>query len=369
MTFRLRVALRASRLLVASALALGCARPSEERALRDLEVGLALSEGIAVRVDNGLATVRKLASDDIVLWGSAPSFAFEVEVARPSHVTLELENALRDAELGVLASPAAVLVNEQPADVPTRHTFDLELPAGTTRLRVAAPDADDSAPFRFALLSDVQEAIDRVQDIFERINQEPRVRFLFGAGDLTQRGTREQLERYQRELLTLDVPYFTTLGNHELGTDALLYHEYFGRGNSQFFFKGIAFTLLDSASATIDPMVYEWLDGWLDAAQDRVHIVSTHIPPLDPIGVRNGAFASRAEAAKLLGRLAEGHVDLTLYGHIHSYYAFENAGIVAYISGGGGAIPERFDRVGRHFLVFDVDPQLGVRSTRRVDVD
>jgi hypothetical protein len=36
-----------------------------------------------------------------------------------------------------------------------------------------------------------------------------------------------------------------------------------------------------------------------------------HIPPLDPTGVRNGAFASRSEAAKLLARLAEGGVDLS----------------------------------------------------------
>jgi hypothetical protein len=88
-----------------------------------------------------------------------------------------------------------------------------------------------------------------------------------------------------------------------------------------------------------------------------------HIPPLDPIGVRNGAFANRNEAAKLLGRLAAAGVDLTLYGHIHSYYHFENAGIAAHVSGGGGAIPERFDDIGRHFLVVDVEP-----SEQRFDV-
>ena len=84
--------------------------------------------------------------------------------------------------------------------------------------------------------------------------------------------------------------------------------------------------------------------------------------------MRNGSFASRNEAAKLLGRLARGRVDLTLYGHIHSYYDFENAGIPAYISGGGGAVPERFDRIGRHFLVVDAD-QRGVSKVEVVRVD
>lgn len=40
-------------------------------------------------------------------------------------------------------------------------------------------------------------------------------------------------------------------------------------------------------------------------------------------------------------------VDLTVHGHVHSYYAFANAGIPAFITGGGGAIPERFDAIGR----------------------
>jgi hypothetical protein len=94
-----------------------------------------------------------------------------------------------------------------------------------------------------------------------------------------------------------------------------------------------------------------------------------HIPPLDPIGVRNGAFASRNEAAKLLARLATAGVDLTLYGHIHSYYHFDNAGIPAFISGGGGAIPEKFDNIGRHFLVVDADPSAQTFQVRVVRVD
>jgi Icc protein len=244
----------------------------------------------------------------------------------------------------------------------------LELPAGTTCLAFGPPEAAEPGMFSFALLSDVQEAIDDVQDIFQRLNAEPGISFLLGAGDLTEQGSHEELQRYQRELETLRIPYYTTLGNHELGHNPSLYQEYFGRGNLQFDYRGVTFTLLDSASATIDPLVYDWLEGWLDRASDRVHIVAMHIPPLDPTGVRNGAFASRAEAAKLLARFAEAGVDVTLYGHIHSYYEFDNAGIPAFISGGGGAIPERFDDLGRHFMVIDVAAETGIQSTRVVRV-
>lgn len=348
---------------------LGCARPSEQRAERDLEIGQAFAPNLSVGVEQGLAAVRQIGTDNVILWGSAPTFSFSLTAEQASSIRLELQNTMVDAELTPVASPSAVTLRELAPPVPTRHVFEIDLPAGTSTFRLAPNDADAEAPFRFALMSDVQEAIDRVSDIFRRLNVEPDVRFLLGAGDLTQRGTVEQVERYQRELLTLDVPYFTTLGNHELGADPPPFQDYFGRANFQFVFKGVVFTLLDSGSASIDPIVYDWLDGWLDSARSRVHVVSMHIPPLDPIGVRNGCFASRAEAGKLLARLAEGQVDLTVYGHIHSYYEFENAGIPAYISGGGGAIPERFDRIGRHFMVFEVDPENGVRETRRIDID
>src|SRR6185503_14516782 len=113
---------------------------------------------------------------------------------------------------------------------------------------------------------------------------------------------------------------------------------------------------------------YQELSGWLSEGRERVHVVAMHIPPLDPVGERNAAFGSRAEAGALLSRLSEGKVDLTLYGHIHAYYAFENAGIPAFISGGGGAHPERLSGIGRHYLTVDIGAG-GVVGTGVVRVD
>jgi len=70
----------------------------------------------------------------------------------------------------------------------------------------------------------------------------------------------------------------------------------------------------------------------------------------------------------LLEKLAAGSVDLTLYGHIHSYYSYENAGIPAVISGGGGAHPERMDGIGRHYVVVTLD-DTRVLGTEVVRVD
>jgi hypothetical protein len=115
--------------------------------------------------------------------------------------------------------------------------------------------------------------------------------------------------------------------------------------------------------------VHEWLDRWLSDGARRFHVVVMHIPLLDPVGTRNGGFANRGEAHALAGKLARGGVDLTLYGHIHSYYAFKNAGIPAYISGGGGAIPDRLDFIGRHYLTIDVAPATGLFQSAIIRID
>ncbi|RYE93563.1 MAG: metallophosphoesterase [Myxococcales bacterium] len=346
-----------------------CLDVASERIGYDLEVGQAAIGGDGrVSVVDGLASVRRVSPGELVLWGQAP--AFEVDVLTPAGSpatwTLTVRNALPDLQL----TAPGLAVETLPGTLPTVRSFRLSLPAGaTTRLRLAPPDADQPGRYRFGVLSDVQEAIDRVGDVHRKINATPDVRFVLGIGDLTQRGGRDEMERFQSELEALEVPYFATLGNHELGANPPVYYELVGRGNSHFVYRGVHYSLLDSASATIDPEAYEWLDGWLEQGRDSVHIFGMHIPPLDPVGSRNGAFGSRAEAAKLLTRLADGHVDLTLYGHIHTYFPYSNGGIPAYISGGGGAIPERLDGIGRHFLVIDVDPVVGIEQVGVVRVD
>ena len=347
-------------------IALGCTRPAEERTRRDLDVGHAHSTALDVEVASGLAAVRGLSQGALTLWLSAPRVDVLLVVHEAQQLELRVENAMVTLELS--EADGARVVPLRSGAGKTKKAWLLELTPGSWHFRLAAPNTADSGHFRFALLSDVQEAIDHVQDVYRVINAQPELDFLLGAGDLTEHGEVDELERFQRELATLDVPYYTTLGNHELGERPPAYQDWFGRVNFQFVHRGVYFTLLDSASATIDPLALEWLDTWLANGWQSVHVVAMHIPPFDPVGTRNAAFASRAEAAALLATLAEAGVDLTVYGHIHSQYSFRNAGIPAFISGGGGATPELADDIGRHFMVFDVDASDGLLSTEVVRV-
>jgi predicted phosphodiesterase len=353
--------------LVTLLVAVGCLRPAEERAERDLSVGQSTNSAGSVVVLDGLAAVRAHTAQRLVLWQAAPSIDVMISPSTDAPFELELRNSMRRARVTVFQSDATLdfVDGEGTKNLRLRVTPRGDGPIG---LRVSPP-ASDSETFRFALMSDVQEAIDEVQDLYTRINAEPDLDFLLGAGDLTQRGTNRQLLRFENELNGLELPYYTTLGNHELGVSPPLYHDYFGRGSFSFEHRDVRFTLLDTASATVDPLVYEWLDEWLDAGRDKFHILAMHVPPIDPVGVRNGSFASRMEAHKLLQRFLQGRVDLTLYGHVHSFYDFSNADIPAVISGGGGAIPERFDDVGRHFVVFEINTRTGTFSKNLVAIE
>lgn len=345
--------------LCAALLSSSCLRQAEDRALGDLEIGVASVGQVDFAVEGGLAHVLSAAPGAITLRAQAPVLRVLATSAAASASTwvITVENCMPDAELSAAADGAPLAVVSRPEARPTVRSWEVELPAGAqSLLTIAPPDYDRGERFRFAVLSDVQQGLSSVDDLFERINREDGVRMVLSTGDLVEDGAAAEFDRFEQKLETLAVPFYSTVGNHDLWGGPAEWRRRFGRFSMHFDFKGVSFSLVDSGSATIDPIVYDWLDDWLVEARDRVHIVLTHIPPLDPVGVRSGSFRSRREANKFLARLAAGGVDLTLYGHIHSHYAFENAGIPAHISGGGGAWPERLDGIGRHFLVVDAAP-------------
>jgi 3',5'-cyclic-AMP phosphodiesterase len=358
-------------ILLGVVVALSCARPAEQRARAEADVGHAANGALRVDVDDGAAVVRELSDGTLRLWASQPSFSAHLRTgARAVAWRIVVENAIPGSALNVVPALSRSS-REQPGEVPTERVFEVDL-AADTNVTLALVPKDEPAggkKFRFLVFGDVQDAIDRVQDIYRSMNTVEGARFAIIVGDLTETGTEEELERFRVELRSLHMPCYATLGNHELGADdPPAYYRWYGRATHGFTFGDVGFTLVDSGSGTIDPASQERLDVFLAENRQRLHFVGMHIPPVDPVGVRNGAFASHSEAQRVLGRLAEGNVDLTVYGHVHSYYAFTNAGIPAFITGGGGAIPERFDAIGRHYLIVDADPPRNVFDVALVRV-
>lgn len=339
-----------------------CINVGQERAEYEKTIGQKTQGAISVNVQNGHGLVRVLEPGRMEMWAQAPTLSWTITTdSSPSPWIVQVHNAMPDAKLYVNKLGESPQVFERGAtEVPTRSTWSLDLAPDTTyTMNLRTDDWDVTEGFRFVVYADVQDKIGEVQDIYDAMKRDPAIRFGLISGDLTEQGAREELIRFQTEMQTLPFPCFASMGNHELGNGETTFHELFGRSNLSFSFKGTHFTLLDSASANIAPQVYPQLKGWLEAGKDALHMVIMHIPPLDVSGVRNGAFASRAEANKLLSMLANAGVDMTIYGHVHTFASYSNAGIPAYISGGGGAIPMRLDGIGRHYMKIDADVAQG----------
>ncbi|MCO4763909.1 MAG: metallophosphoesterase [Myxococcales bacterium] len=334
-----------------------CLDLGDKRAERDAKVGQASDGSARITVANGLAAVREFKGGNIKLWGQAPQLTWTLQTGdKISAWRLDVLNIVRGAELRIRAKDGVEQLQKR-AESPraTAGVWTPALKANTQyTMTLAAPDADETKPFRFLVFADVQEAIAGVKDIYESMNLETDAEFCLISGDLTMNGTKAEFDRFEKELERSRIPCFATLGNHDIAANETDWHDRFGRGNFSFTHRGARFTLLDSASATLSPKVWPWLDEWLAAAKSQPHLVMMHIPPLDVDGARSGAFASRAEAHQLLTRLAKANVDLTIYGHVHTYASFTNAGIPAHISGGGGSIPMQLDGIGRHFLSVSV---------------
>ncbi len=330
----------------------GCVDLAEEREANADRVGRRTAAGLTVAVQDGLAAVRVLEPGSLVVWAQAPGLIIDLDAEAAGEWVIEVRNALPDAELtGRTATP-------EPRDLPTHKAWRVTLPAGPSRLELAAPRATPVEPFRIVLFADTQEALPDAADFFARLAEQPDIHFGLVSGDLTDQGYADEIRLFQRRMAVLPFPLYTTLGNHELGGSATspAFHRDFGRASFSFAYRGARFTLVDSGTATIAPRTYRKLAGWLAAGRDQFHLFMTHMPPLDVAGLRNNAFASRAEAHTLLGLLARAGVDLTVHGHVHSFHHYAQVGMPALITGGGGGIGEAFDGIDRHFVVLTVDP-------------
>jgi Icc protein len=351
-----------------TAILTGCFLPADERVSLDREVGKAELAGVSLEVAEGRAAVRSFDGQRVELWAQAPVLDLSVHVAdgRERPLVLDVLNCMPGTQLTSTDAPPrpGTSIDGRAAGC---H-FELSVREGSA-FSLAPPQSVERTGYAFAVLSDVQDAVGRVQDVFARINADPELQFVVSTGDLVETGTRDELVRFQDELRTLRIPLFSTVGNHEMGAPPSHWHALFGPFSVNFAYRGLTFSLIDSGNATIDPALYERLDDWLDAAASGTHVVLTHVPPLDPAGLRGGAFRSRKEAAKLVRKLALGQVDALFLGHIHSYYAFSVGGLPTYISGGGGAIEERFDGIQRHYLKVRASAEHGIEDVAIVRVD
>jgi predicted phosphodiesterase len=347
-------------LVLACALA-ACTQPAVDRAERDLGLGAVETKGYRFESHEGLLHVREATAERLELRASCDELSMTLSRKDTSLGTLVLEisNVLPSLELaaapGVLSAPSV-------GPAPLTTTWVVTFPADADRVMLTTPPR--SGDFTFLAFGDIQNGIRTFSDVVAKLNEEPEADFILFLGDLTESTQPEQFDAVDAVFAQVKFPVFATPGNHDVQDNAA-YQRRYGRTSYSCTHKGARFTAIDSSSALLAGELWPRLSGWLDLGRPQTHVLFSHIPATEVLGVRSGQWDSRTEARRFTASAVEGDVDLMLFGHIHSFDAYELGGIPAYISGGGGAIPERFDGIDRHFLRVRVSSgQVGVEVVR-----
>lgn len=222
-----------------------------------------------------------------------------------------------------------------PEDVPRGRRWRLRFGPGVDRVEVTGrgPPAGD---FTFLAFGDIQTGLPSFGEMVDVLNREEDADFALLLGDLTEVSQDEEFEQVDAQLARLRMPVYVTPGNHDV-LRADVFQQRYGRASYSFTHRGARFSALDSASAQLDAGVWRWLEGWLQQGEGGVHVLFTHIPALETLGIRSGQWSSRREAWRFVALAEEHGVDALLFGHIHSYSAYALGRVLTYISGGAGA--------------------------------
>lgn len=210
-----------------------------------------------------------------------------------------------------------------------------------------APPLGARTPLLLAVFGDERGALQGVSATARAIIQgvlADAPDLVLGTGDLVARGERRDdwLSLIDNHApLFAQLPYFPTLGNHELigDSEGRAFKELFPRAAASYYpvRYGQLLVLILNSNRPGDPEQTRFLEDELRrAAADptvRARLVLMHHAPLSA-SWHCGVARYVADWMALFERY---HVDAVLAGHDHSYQRLERNGVAYFVSGGGGA--------------------------------
>lgn len=206
---------------------------------------------------------------------------------------------------------------------PYEAALDAEY-VGTTELNlqaINALDADDSKPFKVALLSDPHYHFSKLRDAIQHINKLDDYAFAIVTGDLSENGLMQEFMFFYQSMQELRRPYVTVIGNHDyLSNGELVYHQMYGANNYTFVFNNVKFVMFDNTTVESKKQPdMDWLASNLvnDHGYDHVIPVS-HIPPYD------GQMENHSGAYHQL--MVKHQITASIHGHRHEFSLEESFG-------------------------------------------
>lgn len=150
--------------------------------------------------------------------------------------------------------------------------------------KIKATDANDSKPFRIALLSDAHYHFSKLDDALTHINKSNDFDFVIVIGDLTDNGLIQEFIFFNQTMEQLKIPYLTVIGNHDyLSNGAEVYTQMFGPFNYSFIYNNVKFVLFDNVRWESNKVPdLAWFESELNNDHGYDHVIPlSHIPPYD----------------------------------------------------------------------------------------
>lgn len=190
--------------------------------------------------------------------------------------------------------------------------------------------------FTFAVCGDSRMGDEVYKEILRRVEQD-NVAFLVSTGDLVNRGTVDQFQRFAELMNGFTVPFFPAPGNHDANIGSLDEFLQYSRAPAEhysFDFGQGHFVVADSHHGGINSRELAWLEADLVATDQPLKMVFLHHPPFDPDGSDHIMVYGNE---KFMALMEKHNVSYVFAGHIHAYVEGFRNGVGYIITGGAGA--------------------------------
>ena len=167
---------------------------------------------------------------------------------------------------------------------------------------------------------------------FEKINNivssDPDIKFIVITGDITQRGRREEIERFIEIADFLNIPVYPVIGNHDINFNNWVnWRDLIGSSSYRVNGGNTSLFILDSANSFFGKEQLDWLEDELNSTlSERIFIFThTNIFVERPVGIP--LITSARERARLISILGN-RADYMFSGHSHENLLREAGGVM-----------------------------------------
>ncbi len=194
-------------------------------------------------------------------------------------------------------------------------------------------DGQNNDTITIAFTGDTHNYFDEMEKFVASVNKNSSIDFVIHVGDIADFGLPKQYLWGNSILLKLRMPYFVTIGNHDLvGNGSNAYKEMFGAFDFSFIYGNVKFVFINTNSLEFKnngnvPDI-QWLNEQLKPSNNFSNaVVVFHVPPED-----DGFDARLVEPFYQTISLYD-NVLFTVHGHLHNYEIYNPFdGTVTYIN-------------------------------------